>query len=197
VDRLAAVCTVSLRTFKWYHKIFYFLFDTSCNNAWFCWKLNKNGTASIYFTRRKFLRSLAEEFLERAGGPWRAHKGLGAEVELTALVTGTNMSAWGGTKRTVDQLLDTRTPLGSKRLTERHWVAKAEKRKNCVLCYHSHPCKQGERQTHHMCEQCGVHLHVEGCFKSWHCDANPQSDRVDCLLEGGKSATRVRGKLLQ
>ena len=71
----------------------------------------------------------------------------------------------------------------------RHFVGTSngpENRGNCVLCYMTMPCKQGEKRVQHYCKQCGMWMHIE-CFEAWHTQAKPVSplfDAVYYLREG-------------
>lgn len=182
VDRLMSFHSVRLRSNKWWHTLFYFILDLCAINAFHLWKI-KNPEEAETTTSCVWIAGLVEEILAAYGereGQWltsgKRRRGPGEDVEERpdASAGGHGGSHLGKAKAA--------TVLGcSKRLVERHFPDKAEKRGNCALCYANHPNSKGEEQVVWMCPDCNVCLHVPECFKEWHTRTNPVSPFVPKL----------------
>eukprot|EP00961_Rhodomonas_salina_P089495 1203570-Rhodomonas_salina.2 len=59
--------STKLRSFKWWHSIFYFLIDVATINALHLWRI-ENPYVEARFTRRIWIAGLIEEILDKYSG---------------------------------------------------------------------------------------------------------------------------------
>jgi len=177
-DRLMSSHSCQLRSSKWWHAFFYFLIDVAAINALHLWRF-ENPTEAELTTRRVWIAGLIEEILEKygtAGGKEvPADPASSEEEELPCHPTGKSGKSGGshyGLARASDVLA------GTKRLSERHFMEKGERRGNCALCFNTKPCKEGEKPVWFKCKQCNVMLHHPSCFNAWHTAKKPRSELV-------------------
>jgi len=82
------------------------------------------------------------------------------------------------------QFLDPTHPSFTERLIQRHFLGDTEdnkQRKNCVVCYKTMPCKQGELRVQTFCKQCDLFMHP-ACFEQWHTMPDPMSPKFNMAL---------------
>ena len=145
VDQVRVLCSTRLRSPKWYMAIFFFLLNSSLNNALTLFKIHHAGNPQGNIKRRPWMAMLCDELLVEAG--WdRRDKTVSTMDWKQTFGTGPDFKMCPKVK----ELLARGTKLYIERTSGRmHYLGTTEGKddhKNCVLCYHTHPCKKGELQ---------------------------------------------------
>jgi hypothetical protein len=152
--------TCRLRSYKWWHPVFWWIIDSAMINAF----ILRN-----QHVRRKMKAS--DFWLEVVSGLFEHALNLPADADQAEIAKYTHAGKKGPSFK-----------LGRERLFGRHYLAFRSVGdaptidRRCKLCMHTH--KKGStaynRKTRAYCETCDVALHWE-CFKSYHEDAEPKS----------------------
>jgi len=180
IDRVLALCSTRLRSFKWYLAIFFFLLDSMLNNAFCLFSKHNADTPLGSWTRRHFYKVLCEELLAEGG----------IDIENTSSAVEKVTPSFSDPhdmlmRPRIARLLSPGTPQYNERLFGgRHYIGCTggwDKRKCCCLCSRAGAGRRGELKVSHYCQQCGVFLHVE-CFEVWHEQAEPQSPKFEVLV---------------
>ena len=137
VDRVRVLCSTRLLSPKWYMAIFFFLLDSSLNNALTLFKIHNAQNPSGKIKRRPFFAMLCDELLVEAG--WdRNNETISRAEWKPTFGTGADMTM----RPKVKELLARGTKLYVERTSGKmHYLGTTEgkdDRKNCVLCYHTH-----------------------------------------------------------
>ena len=93
---------------------------------------------------------------------------------IIAKETGVKMSRLDFMENVISSLIDDPAPAAKRarvkkdeppvsRTVGQHWPVSGTKGR-CVECYSA---GHNTKKSHILCEQCGVHLHID-CFKQWH-----------------------------
>lgn len=155
MDQYLAYYGFSRRTFKWWRKAFFNLFDMAIINAYILYSLSTQNGRKL--SHLHFRIELAKQLLHEASCPISSS----SSQLLTSLSSSSHSSL---------------SPAA--RLTERHFPDKVPARSNgipgqrdCAVC----SGKRGRKRktTTFCCKQCGVGLCVVPCFELYHTKIDP------------------------
>ena len=173
IDHVREALTTRCRVYKWYWAVFYFLLDTCLTNAFTTWCMH---TGDPKRNRRMWMVQLCEDMLALADGGTEGGHLFNEPPDQT--------DKTGDAKTDVQRCLDPTDIMHAQRLTQRHFLGTTgdnSQRRNCVVCYKTSPCKQGEQRVQTFCKQCGLYMHLD-CFEQWHTVPDPLSPKFADVL---------------
>lgn len=153
MDQLLSYYGFSRRTFKWWRKAFFNLFDMAIINAYILYTLSAQDNRKL--SHLHFRIELAKQLLHEASHP----------VQSSSSQLLTSHSSQASLSRAA-------------RLTERHFPDKVSARSNgtpgqrdCAVC--SGTRGRRRKTTTYCCKQCGVGLCIVPCFELYHTKVDP------------------------
>ena len=155
VDMKRAMLSSRVRSFKWWHAVFFWILDSARINSNVLYNRWAAGASAKKLDGRTFLEQLAQNLVEDAfnnGFLTSMPQDKGAARRSSA-VDAMNLCRFEG----------------------QHWPCKTFERGVCVVCTYNLGSKHAQRRkTIEGCETCNKVMHIE-CFKSWHTQQNPVS----------------------
>ncbi len=160
LDQLLAYYGFSRRTFKWWRKAFFSLFDVGVINSYILYTLSTQSGRKL--SHLHFRIELAKQLLHEASCP------ILASSSSNLLTSHSSQSALSRAAR----------------LTERHFPAKVPSRSNgipgqrdCAVCSGRRGRKR--KTTTYCCKQCEVGLCAVPCFELYHTKVDPTRYLID------------------
>ena len=153
LDQFLSYYGFTRRTFKWWRKAFFQLFDIGIVNAYILYTLSLQDNRKL--SHMQFQIELAKELLLEASHPVPSS----SDTHLESQSSQSSLPP-------------------SSRLTERHFPSKVPDRANgklgqrdCAVC--SGKKVRGRKTSTYCCKECGVGLYVVPCFELFHTKVNP------------------------
>lgn len=157
-DMKRAMLPSRVRSFKWWHAVFFWILDSARINSNIMYNMWAEGAEVTVLGGRDFLQELVENLVEDAFDS-------GFLTSLPNRGEGVGRSNAAGA-------------MDLCRFEGQHWPTVFESRGVCVVCSMHHGIKAAEKvKTKDGCETCNKFMHIK-CFKSWHTQKNCTSGHL-------------------